>query len=402
MKFFNTQPCVVIFSGNKDVFTNPTIELFLTSLLQKNVTIIAAVPIQYYYSNYSNKIVFVPYKKFLKPFSSLSIRKKISFVKYYFSIYRRILFYKNVSLIGIDQAGLIWAGRINKLLKAKLGYFSFEILFKNETLLYTKNSGDDSFLLLKQMEEKYFPKINFLLIQDSIRLKIICEENKYIPERSFMIPVSSEINSVSISDEKGISSVLGIPPNKYVIVYSGSVQDWSGLFELLTEMEQNWDERFWLLIHTRIQLDDDNKYFRKVALLRGKGIGVSFHNRPFNDYKDLISFIGQFHFGLVTYMPNTHPLTGNNIKEIGLASGKFSNYMMLGMPVIVTECETYRNLNKDFNFGVVVEKIQDIPKSMPLLLIDLEDKQKACKNLYRNRLNPCNEMNKLIDYLVYR
>lgn len=49
-----------------------------------------------------------------------------------------------------------------------------------------------------------------------------------------------------------------------------------------------------------------------------------------------------------------------NIKEIGLASCKFSTYMLAGLPTLLSECRTYQHILQGYAIGQLVTKEKDL------------------------------------------
>ena len=193
---------------------------------------------------------------------------------------------------------------------------------------------------------------------------------------------------------------LGIPADKHTIIYSGSLEKWTGLQILLDDFEKKWDKRFWLVLHSRFVLSKGDHFYDRIEELIAKGLNISFHKVPFESMSDLEEYVSQFDFGMVTYLPQGTPYTGKNITEIGLASGKFSMYMKMGLPVVASSGAMYKNLMSTYDFGVLAENMNEIPPRLGELLNDTSHKITSCKKLYDEHLFPSNKMNELINYLV--
>ncbi|CAN5423035.1 hypothetical protein BH09BAC5_BH09BAC5_23420 [soil metagenome] len=389
---------VIIVTYNVDIFTNPTLDLFFKELIRKRKKIVLVAPPQNLLSNYSSQMIFIPVPIFY--YGSGSLRSFAGAVKAFFKLARRLKSFKASVLIGVDPLGFVTAGRLNIYLRKKLGYFSFELLFNNEVQHYFERTGDKNYKLLKDLEKEYFNKIDFLMIQDEFRLQSICQENNWVPSKKNLIPVATipSVNRIII-DKAKLKSELGIPADKKVVVFSGSMQVWTGVDKLLDCVEKNWDDRFWLLFHSRFELGNENEFAERIRTLNAKGFPVSLHNKPFENVDDLGTFLSQCDFGLVIYVPIDHPYAGMNIKEVGLASGKFSMYMMLGLPVIATNCLAYLDLMKEHDFGVLADSISDIPAQLPLLMMNNEVRVQACKQLYEKYLFPENKIKEIVTYL---
>jgi hypothetical protein len=125
---------------------------------------------------------------------------------------------------------------------------------------------------------------------------------------------------------------------------------------------------------------------------------VSFHNEPFYDLRDYAAFLSRCYIGIATYFPNTVDVfAGKNLQVIGLSSGKFSTYMMLGIPTITTSNIIYKELNKEYNFGETINTVTEIPNALNKIHLDYDQKSEGCRSLYKNVLDPVSRIENLIN-----
>ena len=193
---------------------------------------------------------------------------------------------------------------------------------------------------------------------------------------------------------------LNIPKDKKIIIYSGTLMAWSGVNELLDLLPEKLRSDFWIVIHSHHKLSDNDEYKIKMQRMSDKNYNVSFHNKPFYDNKDYFNFLSACHIGIATYFPNNVDIfAGKNIQEIGLSSGKFSTYMMIGLPTITTPNTIYKELNSKYNFGETIERPEHIPSASEKILSDYKVKSENCKELYAKELNPVSKINQLMNYI---
>lgn len=389
---------ILFVSYNNDTFSNPTLDLLFKKILERDVRITFLAPEQCFFSEYSRAVsrIDIPPVLIRKSKNPLRLFKQL---KPYISLIADLWKSRPDAICGIDPAGFITAARLNSFLGCKLGYLSFEIFFEDEANEYFRRTGVDYFLLLKSTEKKFFRKLDFLVIQDKIREALLVTENGHKPEKSFLIPVSSARNG-AVKKKHSSGADFGIPKGKNVIVYSGSLDEWTGIPDLLEYMDKKWDNRFWLMLHSRFVLEDSHPVKEKVLFLQRKNCPVSLHDKPFGSQKDLENFLTGFDFGIVGYKGGNNPYTGKNILNIGLSSGKFSMFMMLGLPVIVTECSTYRMLRSEYDFGVLVRSMEELPENLYQLLDRGEERSMECLRLYREKLEPGEKMDRLITDII--
>ena len=80
------------------------------------------------------------------------------------------------------------------------------------------------------------------------------------------------------------------------------------------------------------------------------------------------------------------------MKEIGLSSGKFSMYMMLGLPTIVTPCKVYEELIKKYRFGAVINDVSQLGEKLD----EISNQKNESNLLYESILNPINQLNSFV------
>lgn len=264
-------------------------------------------------------------------------------------------------IYAVDPLGLIIAGRVKKYLckRVELCYLSFEIFFKEELKGY--------YLNLKNKEIKYSQLIDTLLVQDEVRRDLLFAENGFTlpPEKVSLVPVSPD--PIEVTEVVDIHERFGIDRTKKLAVYSGSMGKWCGTDAIIEAFDKGyWPEEYHLVFHTRRPLKPGDDYYDDIMrLANDKSIPFTLHAHPFEAFEDLAAFLKGFDVALALYYPNYDgPYYGKNMQEIGLSSGKFSMYMMLGLPTIVTSCKTYNELIKRYKFGAVIEDVKEFNTSL--------------------------------------
>jgi len=294
---------------------------------------------------------------------------------------RRVIKNNNITtLFAVDPLGLIIGGRVKKYLckDVKLCYLSFEIFFNEELSGY--------YLNLKNKEIKYSKFIDSLLIQDEVRRDLLFAENGFtLPEdKVALIPVSPE--PIEVKEAVDIHKRFGIDNSMKLAVYSGSLGKWCGTDAIIEAFDKGyWPEGYHLVFHTRKPLKEGDAYYNDIMrLANDPKIPFTLHSHPFEAFEDLATFLKGFDIALALYYPNYDgPYYGKNMQEIGLSSGKFSMYMMLGLPAIVTACKTYNQLIKKYNFGAVIEDVKELKD-----VVDKEYSKKDVEMLYKEVLFP--------------
>lgn len=385
---------IAVITPKVDTFSNPTLVYLFEQLIERNYRILFFAHGQMFIpSNIRPGITFCEL-----PFNFYEFRhgvwNYIKVIRQYLKLFGLLKYRNKVEeLICIDPFGLVIGGRIKKIIKLTLIYFSFEIFFEDEFFIERKK-------IIKRLENKYSGETDLLIIQDSKREELIRSVNKFPSEmETIHIPVSPKPPEYQI-DKYNIHAELNIPEDKRIVVYSGTLMAWSGINELLDLIPDKFGEEFWLLIHSHHRLNDDEELKIRINNLADKNYNLTFHNKPFYEASDYYRFLSCCHIGIATYFPNTTDVyAGRNIREIGLSSGKFSTYMMLGLPTVTTSNAIYKKFNEIYNFGDTISKSEEIPESLKLIMRDYKKKSEGCRNLYNNELNPVSKFEKFFDYI---
>jgi hypothetical protein len=384
----NSRLVIAIITPNSDTFTNPTMTSLFHILKEKGVEVFLFGPIQHPACPDNLQNVNAIQSVF-----KLNLFKNpthyIAHWSSYLKIIKTLRKEKISTLLAVDPMGIIVGGRIKKLFRGKihLSYLSFEIFFKKEL--------SDHYLSLKEKEIYYSAGIDSLLIQDEKRRELLLKEKSIsLPfERIALVPVSPL--KIEVLDKSDIHSMLLIPKQKKLVIYSGSVGTWCGTNAIIEAFDKGyWNNDYWLVFHTRKTIDSNNPFFADLIRLDADEKNpFSLHPNPYDSFEELAQFLSGFDIALALYYPNNeNPYYGMNMKEIGLSSGKFSTYMMLGLPTIVTSCSIYEELLHKYKFGAILYDLNFLNDSFK----KVENNENNALKLYDEILEP---ESKLIDYV---
>lgn len=383
---------IVIISCNDDSSTNPTIVEFCKAAVKRGCQILLVAPGSLHAINV---VAMTTNIKHLRVDVSFNLSRKP------WVIIRRIwgiilseialLYFKPSNIIAIDPSGLISASLLSRLInKCTFGYFSFEIFFMNE--LKTRIGHHR-----KIREIKASQKLDFYVVQDDVRQTHLINEN-HLPNglKYFKIPVSP-IKSAALQTTR-VRRCLESGPR---VVFSGSLDKWSGVFDILNQAESLNRSGIELELHSRFRLSRSNPIRHKILSLKQKGFQVSLNDEPFS-FEELYKYLAAFDLGVVTYVPDYKigGYVGTNIKDIGLSSGKFSTMMMLGIPVITNDIGSYRMLNKKYCFGEVIDNFDMLAAAIMRVYSRLNEHSIGASSLYSEQLDPRPGLSELLDFLI--
>ncbi len=192
-----------------------------------------------------------------------------------------------------------------------------------------------------------------------------------------------------------------MPIDAKVLVHSGDIDIYNGFDLLIEALKLGIPKPYFILVHYRKKLDTNNPLHAELLKLQKEGYPIIVHDNRFISYNEYCSFIKSFDFGIVFYKTKLGSYAGGkNLIDIGLSSGKFSTYMMLNLPTVVTYSSIYNELNQQYTFGAVINNAQefvDVLKNNLLLNIPTNN----CKKLYDEQLYPADRIMGYLDTFTH-
>jgi hypothetical protein len=380
---------ILFVTRNADTFNNPVLYSLFSMLSNAERRSILV-----YNSNYFNPCIgHIKMIKLRKGYgdSNSVIQNFVSRLRYYAGYLGLLQYVWRVrTVVGIDPEGIIWAGDIRRWLfpYAALDYFSFELFFPGQ-------------FRAKNLEIRACASIRYLLIQDELRESILRAQNRISEAvETFYIPVAPTDTIIEkdkgLDDRFNIRKKFGISQHKKLIVNFGSFASWAGGHLICDLVEQGLlPDQYVFVVHTRYPLDEANDLHRRALRLAGTRSNFIISEEYITSFSDAYHFLRQFDLGTAFYMPDEGLYTGPNIYHIGLASGKFSMYMLAGVPAIASGLPTYVELNDSYRFGFTVGSLDDFAAVLNSRF-DREELSRNCLNLYDNILNPLAALEKYV------
>lgn len=379
---------ILIVTKNGDTFNNPTLFGLISMLeAQKKHSIILCTT-NYFSLNFSfNKVLLYP-KQF--PNFRRNIIKYCINIYWYYKQKKQVLKYTNQikTIIGIDPEGIIWANELrNKYFKkAALDFFSFEI--------FTNKYYDR-----KDLEVEACKNVRSVIVQDESRKEFLEEVNSLSNNiKYYLIPVSTPINSITNQKKPvDIRKKFGISSSKKLLVNFGSYSTWAGGDMIYDIVSQNkLPDEYVIIIHSRFQLNEDVPLHKKTLELMKNHSNILVTTDYIESFDDTIAYLQQFDMGLAIYVPTFEDkYVGDNLVNMGLSSGKFSQYMKAGLPTITSSVGVYTSLNNQYNFGFTIDTVDELQKVLSTNIHWEELKQNAFK-LFTQKLDPTPTLNKYV------
>jgi hypothetical protein len=281
------------------------------------------------------------------------------------------------AIIGIDPTGIAAARAFQKRTQAPLIYLSFEILYKDE-LTY------DVELKLKAAEEEAVQNCDFVIIQDDLRAHHF-SNNIDSGNISFeFLPVAPKPQPIHKSNY--LHSHLNLPTEMKIVLFQGSLANWCGRYEW-ESMVASWPNDTVLVIHSRSQLDKrTKKYFNRMT--QNKRVFIT--DTPLTN-EQLPMLTASADIGLATYHPSPDSWYDlDNLKNLGLASGKLSYYLMCGLPILTDLRTSLGKLVAEKNIGRAFALPHESGESIKQILSTHHVLSTNASEFYRNHLAPTN------------
>lgn len=341
---------ILIINPEGSFYTNPTLIAFYDALIISGYYVKILSPFNAV--NFRSCDVLV-YSKFVRKLKTLIIeRVKYNFFDWIVGILNLLKIRKSYDLIvGVDRQGIIEASWLCKLFNSKKVFFSFEIMFEDETSLS-----------YKRREAESCKGLSFWLAQDEVRAKCISIENSLEIKRGIIVPVAPQ-GKVTCSN-KSLRIDLGIPSHKKVAIQIGSLSKLTMFDEILNSVSK-WPPEWVLIIHDK---DAGTEKKLKSAL---QSMGSDLTNRiyvsnaKFCDFSDMSYILNGVNVGLALYNATYESkYLGKNVKYIGASSGKISTYLKHGVPIVTNLIDWHAQMISSWKYGIVIRSIDELYGSL--------------------------------------
>lgn len=354
---------ILIIHTDGNTFNNPSLKCIIDLLLENGFKIDLRYPESHAPMPLIDNIRLIPFGKFTKRLKHIIFNRLCSKLLMNMTVFlEKIIYYKKYDLIiGVDRQGLLEANILNKLTKTPYTFISFEIAFEKETSIRYKD-----------IEKKASKNVSGWIVQDEERAQKLVEENTLQDSNKFLLPLASA--GIGKSGNIRLRDHLGIPKTKNVAIAIGSVSSWSMTSEVIRSIT-NWPDDWVLIIHERYGRTHEvlAEELLSVEDLINKKIFISDSATDLVD--DMSMILSGVDIGLAFYEPDySGPHTGDNLKYLGLASGKISTYLRYGIPVIVNETGLYAEEIRKYRLGAVVSKPEEITNMLVKVKNNIHEK----------------------------
>ena len=342
---------ILIIYPDGNILNNPNLLQIFLALNEEYEAhvLLPKLKILQHHKTVNGKLIIYP-----KSINILANILQVGFVLKIIAGYLKIFYLKEKYdlIIGVDRLGLIWANCLSKRFKSPYALISYEIFFRRETSK-----------LFKIPEIKASKGISFAVVQDDKRAEKLSEENKIEKEKMIQIPVSSSF-SKPYKKNMSLYQELGIPLDKKILIFIGSVAKWTCIDKILSQLRRFPDS--WVLVLHDGYGKVRSKINSMMVELNLDPISISgklyYSNLKLPTTEDMYHLLHSADLGFCAYYPTySNIYTGDNVKYIGLASGKATTYLQHGLPIVTISDGQIGEIVKNNRLGFTLEKIEDLP-----------------------------------------
>jgi O-antigen biosynthesis protein len=244
-------------------------------------------------------------------------------------------------IIGVDK-GIIEASRFAKILGIGFSFLSYEIFFDKEL----SDHNNKTELKHKRQSKKACIDVKFAIVQDDVRRKLLSREYNVVIEKIKLMPVAGKgIRVIKKTDY--FHQKLNIPLDNYILLYMGWMDEMQ--INRLTKYAAYIPDKWVIVIHSRYRyLGNLPKDFNTEKIF------FSFDS-PIDNIEDIGLLLSGVDAGFCTYKPTYEtPYTGDNIKYVGLSSGKATTFLQYGIPIVVENMNIWPDLVREHQIGIEI------------------------------------------------
>jgi len=281
-------------------------------------------------------------------------------------------------VIACGIRSLFVVGFLSLIFRFKYIYHSLEIYSGKQ---FTSLKGR----IFKKCESYFNKRAVFCIIQDEKRAQILRRLNSLKGQPIMIFPNSPLItknNQCEVTTSVmncDINKKFNIPEGKILILYSGSLSDdWSGCRKII-ESTRYFSENWILFLQARTEIKETFITADLETFIKENKVIYSLKPLSEEEYNELVDRIS---VGLAWYESEDE-----NIKYVGLSSGKISMYLLHGKPIIVNRIPMYDEICDMYKCGIVIDKTEEIPKALDKIIDKYETYSTGAYIAYEDLFN---------------
>ena len=268
---------------------------------------------------------------------------------------------KYQTVVGVGIRGLMVAARLKKR-GLRVGYHCLELYPSQEAKTLARK-------FFKLLERWAHHKMEFTLVQDPMRAQMLADDNRVPIGSMTLLPVAG-LGPAAVSRSDYLHGKLGISRDKKIVLYAGTVDAVFSVAPELVRDAKTWPEDFVLVLHANT-----------VGGETPPSDGRIFYSAEAVPYAEIEKVMSSAWVGLALYRPSDE-----NMRCIGLSSGKLSEYLRYGVPVVVSDLPMMGDLVRDTGCGVAVQNVAEVSAALATIARDYSGFSARAVNCFDQKL----------------
>lgn len=247
-------------------------------------------------------------------------------------------------VIGVDPRGLLVADQMFRGIATPLAYYSLEMLLSYE--VKTQAEKD-----LKKQELELSQRAAFVIALGEERAQLLARDNGLAAERTISLP-NAPLGQGWDRRTKYLHKKFNLPSSTKIVLHAGATAAWACSHQL-AHSTREWPDDWVLVLHRHVPWVYGHDYEEAIRYLAAPGrILFSIGPLPDDEYQALVASAD---IGVAFYAPQKgQTVADDNMRYIGLASGKLAYYLWAGIPTITTDLPALRRLVEQYVCGALV------------------------------------------------
>jgi glycosyltransferase involved in cell wall biosynthesis len=205
--------------------------------------------------------------------------------------------------------------------------------------------------IINVLERLAYKKSKSVIVQDEDRFKTLCEYNQYQHPKVFYLPNSDSSSDFLVQNapiKNYFKELFNLSEEEFphIILQAGIIND-AVLAKELAHAFTPIRKGCALIFHEREKRKTDDPYIKSLREINSNNLFLSLEPLP---YEQIDKIYASATIGLAFYKD-----WDNNLSQISKASGKLSQYLKHGKPVLVNNLESLSQVVDKYKIGVVIK-----------------------------------------------
>jgi hypothetical protein len=269
-----------------------------------------------------------------------------------------------VAVVGIEPWGGLSAAIVSSLLGLRYHYSSMELM--HPRLKTALLSG-----LLRMSVRLMVGRASTIVVQDPDRAALLRKLYGVVRREVVLMPIGS-IDPKNHATTTYLHDRLGVPPDKAIVIYAGSIRSWAFVRELAVSA-RGWPDPWVLVIHGFA--DPESDYYKSLLpLVDNKKVFLS---TSIVEWSELDPLLCSARMSIAAFSAQDE-----NSARVFFSSNKLANYARCGLPLLITHSEQSEGMLKQIRWGETFREFSEIPSAISRIEKDYDQYRQCCSRAF--------------------